>query len=486
MKWNDEAKASDRLLAAVWDCDVLEYGDELDGWRIERFLGAGGFGAVYLAVDRGNSGRRAAVKIFSGDTEENSAHGMERIGMEAEILRKLDGNGAPRLFADGVYEGRPYLIREYLQAINPDDGDLPTEPADICKFLRDVIESAQELHRIGWVHCDIKPGNIARRFDDEKYVLIDFGSAHVIEPYDEHYPRTSNTMNTDKGEYVRLETRGYSPPELCFQPCRDIYAIGHVIRDCFAETVPIEWSHIINKCISNNKDYRYPDVQSLYADVVGIDDVRWRLYWDMRVSRIKEERRAEASLVEAKRASVKWKDVRRRDAERSESGMTVWNVNLKSTPRKRFVVKEPWKLKGNVVLVITGPGILEADICGPDSSVVVLRDYAVFHNTSRVLPPVNDLTYVVAGPGSYLNFPNVDDADRMKFLPQRKRIFRDIDATTAFRLGGPDTFTDICKQTLEAIDCCNMPAGYKQTLLDFFGAREFTVLPRKHAGASSV
>ena len=35
---------------AIWDCDVLEYGDILDGWRIDAFLSKGGFGAVYYAV----------------------------------------------------------------------------------------------------------------------------------------------------------------------------------------------------------------------------------------------------------------------------------------------------------------------------------------------------------------------------------------------------------------------------------------------------
>ena len=462
--------------AAIWDCHILEYGDVVDGWRIVMYLAQGGFGAVYRAVDCRDQSRKAAVKIFTGDLVDNDAHGKERIRLEAEILKKLSGKGAPVLFSCGDYKGRPYLVREYLQAIEPDDGDLPTEHDEIKIFLKDTIESLKELHKIGWVHCDVKPANIARRLDNGKYVLIDFGSAHEIERDDDHQPR-DNTMNVRDGEYVRIETRGYAPPELCFQPCRDIYAIGHVIRDCFKHEVPIEWSYVINKCISNHKEFRYPDIDSLYEDVEKIDKIQWKIYWDLRVARIKKQRATESSLLKSERVLVKWDDICKRDEVRSGPDITVWKVKLGCEKRKRFVVEEPWELEKNAVLLITGPGILEANISGPDSSVVVLRGYAVVHNKSRVLPPDNDLTYVVVGPGSYLNFPNIDDADRMKFLPQRKRIFRDIDATTAFRLRGPDTFTDIGMQTLDAIRQCNMPHSYKQTLIDFFGGKEFTVLP---------
>ena len=44
---------------------------------------------------------------------------------------------------------------------------------------------------------------------------------------------------------------------------------------------------------------------------------------------------------------------------------------------------------------------------GPDSSVVVLQNFATLHNLNAVYPPDNDLTYVIVGPGAYLNFPNL-------------------------------------------------------------------------------
>ena len=62
---NARRKAVRPSQAVIWDCAVLEYGDVIDGWRIDAFLGKGGFGAVYHAVACDDPCRVAAVKIFS-------------------------------------------------------------------------------------------------------------------------------------------------------------------------------------------------------------------------------------------------------------------------------------------------------------------------------------------------------------------------------------------------------------------------------------
>ena len=129
--------------------------------------------------------------------------------------------------------------------------------------------------------------------------------------------------------------------------------------------------------------------------------------------------------------------------------------------------------------MISGKGILEADISGPDSSVVVLRDYATLHNVNATCPPENDLTYVIVGPGSYLNFPNLKAEDYQRFFPGRRRILRDIDATTSFRLSGPPTFSGVEDETLEAIEKSNMPASYKDVLSEFFKGEAFSVMPQR-------
>ena len=413
--------------AAIWDCHILEYGDVVDGWCIDRYLAKGGFGTVYRAVYCRDSSRMAAIKIFTGDLVNNDAHGKERIILEAEILKKLNGKGAPVLFSSGDYKGRPYLVREYLQAIEPDEGDLPTEQGAIKTFLKDTIEALKELHKIGWIHCDVKPANIARRLDSGKYVLIDFGSAHEIERDDDHQPR-ENTMNVRDGEYVRIETRGYAPPELCFQPCRDIYAIGHVIRDCFGRDVPLEWSLIINRCIANAKENRYPDIDSLERDVRNVDrlgreEMRRCIYEDrLKFMRMQEE------MAREKAVAFKWDELKERmqnaqsapDAIYAGAGEMFLDFAALS-PCRSIRVIGPVALREDRFVVIKGPGIIrmnmeafladeEGDVVGPgrngNPAMVFLWDNVTLVNMTKKKIEEANVFYVV-GDSCYLNFPNV-------------------------------------------------------------------------------
>ena len=166
------------------------------------------------------------------------------------------------------------------------------------------------------------------------------------------------------------------------------------------------------------------------------------------------------------------------DERLSNAERTVFKVVFPANERLHYVVTEPICLRENTILIISGKGVLDADISGPDSSVVVLRDYAVLHNSSDALPPENELMYVIVGPGSYLNFTDLRSDQYRAFFPDhRRRILRDIDATTSFRFGGPETFSGVEKETLDAISESRLPESYKKTLLDFFSGEKFTVLP---------
>ena len=421
--------------AAIWDCHILEYGDVVDGWCVDRYLAQGGFGAVYRAVDCRDPSHKAAVKIFTGDLVNDDAHGKERIKLEAGILKKLGGKCAPVLFSSGEYNGRPYLIREYLQAIEPDEGDLPTEHGAIKTFLKDTIESLKELHKIGWVHCDVKPANIARRLDSGKYVLIDFGSAHEIERDDDHQPR-ENTMNVRGGEYVRIETRGYAPPELCFQPCRDIYAIGHVIRDCFGREVPLEWSLIINRCIANRKENRYADLESLERDICSIDrigreEMRRCIYEDrLKIMDMQKE------MVREHPVAFRWNELKMRmekaqsahGAIYSGAGQLYLDFSVLS-PFRSIKITRPVTLKEERFVVIKGPGVVQVNMDAlladgegkidkhgrkEGLALVFLWDNVTLINTTRKLPEEANVFYVV-GDSCYLNFPNRSRNERFNW-----------------------------------------------------------------------
>ena len=71
----------------IWDCDILHCGDVLRGFRVDRCLGKGTFGVVYRATSIDGSGKQVAIKIYSGDLDEDSLNGKARIKQEKQILK---------------------------------------------------------------------------------------------------------------------------------------------------------------------------------------------------------------------------------------------------------------------------------------------------------------------------------------------------------------------------------------------------------------
>lgn len=476
---------SNMFATEIWDCDVLKKGDRIGRWRVDYYLGQGNGGGAVYQVSEVNGTRSAALKIFCGDLEQDVHHGADRIRQESKIISELEIlPGMPQFYGWDEYQGRPYFVRDNLIPIEPED--LPSDDEGRTKFLLHLLYSLKSLHAHGWVHCDIKPWNIAKS-QSGLYVLIDFGSAHRIEEGDHVYTE-GQTINTINGVYGRSGTIGYDAPESSFSPARDIYALGHLVRDCFERDVPVEWGMIINKCISNNPNYRYRDVDALIVDVQKLLEGKLKneAYWPLRVARIKEQRENVRSLVEAEEEEVYLQDILKKDESLSSEGLTVFSISLTRDPRCHFVLRDRIMLGENTVLFISGKGILDADITGPSSSVVVVRSYAALNNMTCEAPPENDLTYVMVGPGSYLNFPNVTSDDYKTFFPGRKRILRDLDSTTSLRFGGPTSFAEVEQDTLDAIEESAMPQRYKKVLTKFFRGEDFTVLPPKNAVGATV
>ena len=341
----------------VWDCDILMSGDVVDRWRVDGYLGEGGGGAVYHVVEV-NGTRSGAFKVFRGDTRNDIHHGADRIRQERELIAQLQSKrGMPQLYGGGEYKGRPYFVREDLDPIEPDD--LPHDDEGLCLFLLHLLYSLKALHDIGWVHCDIKPWNIARRKDDRLCVLIDFGSAHRIEDGEHVYIKGQRTINTINGQYVRSGTHGYDAPENSFTPARDIYAVGHVIRDCFAREVPLEWGLIISRCISNNPDYRYRNVMALIEDVVKLKEgkLRYQAYWPLRKRQIMEQRTIERSLTDAVEVQVSLEEILQLDNERSAGGLRIFWIRLTRNPARHFILRDRLVLDENTVLIISGKSV---------------------------------------------------------------------------------------------------------------------------------
>ena len=135
-------------------------------WRLTAFIGRGGSGEVYCAGHIA-LGTPAAVKILSRAED----RAKERFAREAKLLAKMKSAAFPRFYAYGASGCVPYYAMELLEP-----GDPPAGSGAVARFMLGVCSAVAELHSIGFVHCDIKPGNILWRSPSEP-VLADLGLA---------------------------------------------------------------------------------------------------------------------------------------------------------------------------------------------------------------------------------------------------------------------------------------------------------------------
>ena len=427
----------------VWDCEALCCGEVLRGFRVDRCLGKGSFGAVYRATSVDGSGQRVAIKIYAGDAKDDPLNGKARIRQEEQVLKALKGNGAPTCLGSGSVRGRPYVMMDYLEPIDADA--LPKKPELVRQFAEEVLEALASMHQAGWVHCDLKPGNLARRRDNGKVVLIDFGASHLMENDGQHVCG-ENTINVCAGQYSRVGTLGYMPPELSFCASRDVFAFGHLMRDCFRADVPIAWSVIINKCIANRAECRYSSIGEVLADVRNLDGLA-RNEMEQRVRQWRQDQVAcQRKLVQMEPVKVSGRELlsridKLRDADkRFHVGDGELLIDFDVLGVKSIKVTSPVFLRKEKLLVVRGAGVLRMDLAGDpaDTHSIVLLGGATLINSSRLPPDGSGFNYCV-GEHCYVN---------LKGLPPETKLEQSShwtsDAGNAFiRCGGPDCVADL-------------------------------------------
>jgi serine/threonine protein kinase/tetratricopeptide (TPR) repeat protein len=227
----------DLLADAVFpETRALEPGTRLGPWRIEREVGRGGMGAVYLATRAdGQYEGQVAVKIVRRglDTEDV----LQRFARERRVLAALAHPHVARLLdAGSTPDGVPYLVMEYV------DGEPITAWADahaldvegrLGLFLQ-ACEAVAYAHRSLVVHRDLKPSNIlvtpGREADGGPSVkLLDFGIAKLLAGEGDE----EATALTRAGS--RPLTPAYAAPEQFdgrpVTTATDVYALGVLLTE---------------------------------------------------------------------------------------------------------------------------------------------------------------------------------------------------------------------------------------------------------------
>jgi serine/threonine-protein kinase len=207
------------------------------GWyRIERRLGHGGMGAVYLAEDT-RLGRPVALKILhAGDAGDDKRR--ERLRLEARAAASLVHPNVATVYALEEIGSQLCIVSEYVPGRTAREwlgASGPFAVADAIAVARQVASGLDAAHRRGIVHRDLKPENILVG-DDLAVRILDFGIARTITP------GPGGTRLTDTG--VMVGTPGYMAPEqLEGSPGdarSDIFALGAVLYEFVTGTHPFQ------------------------------------------------------------------------------------------------------------------------------------------------------------------------------------------------------------------------------------------------------
>ncbi len=203
-------------------------GQTIGAWRLERLLGQGGMGAVWLA-SRADGRFDAQVAIKFVNLALMTPVGIDRFAREGRILARLSHPNIARLIDAGVDDRhQPYLLLEYVdgQPIDRwcDAHDLGLR--ERLKLFADVLAAVAHAHTRLILHRDIKPGNILVTQAGE-VKLLDFGIAKLLGP-EELGGDIARPDQTQAG--TQIFTPAYAAPEQVLghgvSTATDVYALG--------------------------------------------------------------------------------------------------------------------------------------------------------------------------------------------------------------------------------------------------------------------
>ena len=177
---------------------TLQRGDEVGGYIVERALGSGGSGQVYLV--RNAEGAVAALKRVDAQHDEVAA---ERLRREVRALMAVRHPAVPRVLDAELDDDDTFVVFEYIEGECLADEVAargPLEGEDLAHCAERIAGALEAAHAAGLVHRDVTPSNVM--MSPAGAVLIDFGLSH----------RAEDSRLTREG--LVSGTAGYVAPEV--------------------------------------------------------------------------------------------------------------------------------------------------------------------------------------------------------------------------------------------------------------------------------
>lgn len=246
----------------------LEVGRMLEGERLgqfvlQKFVGGGGMGAVFRALDT-TLNREVAVKVlsrFQADEEET----LRRFRNEAQSAARLDHGNIARVYYVGCDRGLHYIVFEFIEGENLRDlverkGPLPVVEA--ISYTLQVAEALTHASQRDVIHRDIKPSNVIVS-PDGKAKLVDMGLARL------HQVDQPDQDITASG--ITLGTFDYISPEQARDPRiadvrSDLYSLGCSLFFMLTGQPPFPHGTVLQKLLQHQGD-EPPDARNFRGDL---------------------------------------------------------------------------------------------------------------------------------------------------------------------------------------------------------------------------
>ncbi len=295
--------------------EALVQGDMVDHFRIERSLGRGGMGEVYLAWDT-KLERSVALKLISPAlVASEEAH--QRFLVEARATARFAHPNIVAIHSVGEHADHPYLALEYLggESLRTALDRGPLSLGRALQIAKAIAEALAEAHHHQVFHRDLKPQNILFG-DDGRVRVLDFGLAKILVPDGDPmitrsaaqgirgtpgYMAPEQWRGTDAGAPADLWALGVILYEMIAgdRPYRETSAISYALQVCEAgpapalpvdAPVPKELRTLVGACLAKDPSAR-PTAQNVLV----------------RLQRLEEDPAVKV-VIELEEAAARWKD----------------------------------------------------------------------------------------------------------------------------------------------------------------------------------
>ncbi len=243
--------------------------------RLEKLIGQGGMGVVYLA-QQVRPARYVAVKVLLPNLTVDSQVYKEflaRFQREADVIARLEHINIMPIYEYGEQDGITYLVMPYLPGGSLRDklAQQPVPPLrDTVNYISQAASALDYAHAQHVIHRDLKPANFLLH-NDGRLVLADFGIARIMQ-------ESNNTaISTLTSTGMMLGTPEYMAPEMftgnLVDYRSDIYALGIILYQLLSGQVPFRGNTFYSIANSHLQDTP-PSLHTAHPALpVEIDDI---------------------------------------------------------------------------------------------------------------------------------------------------------------------------------------------------------------------